>query len=163
MGKPFKTGAAYIRVSTDDQLDYSPESQIKAIKEYAEKHNIIIPDKYVYTDEGISGRKATKRPSFQKMISVAKQNPSPFQIILVWKFSRFARNREDSIIYNSMLRKQCGIEVVSVAEPLSDRRISGCIRQLSNAALLYMRVQGYCLFLFFITIALAVSATSFAF
>lgn len=53
--------------------------------------------------------------------------------------------------------------MAAVAEPLSDRRISGCIRQLSNAALLYMRVQGYCLFLFFITIALAVSATSFAF
>ena len=50
--------------------------------------------------------------------------------------------------------------MAAVVEPLSDRRISGCIRQLSDAALLYMRVQGYCLILFFITIALAVSATS---
>jgi len=53
--------------------------------------------------------------------------------------------------------------MAAVVEPLSDRRISGCIRQLSNAALLYMRVQGYCLTMFFITIALAVSATSFTF
>ena len=53
--------------------------------------------------------------------------------------------------------------MAALVEPLSDRRISGCIRQLSNAALLYMRVQGYCLILFFITIALAVSATSFTF
>lgn len=133
MSEPRKTGAAYIRVSTEDQLDYSPESQIKAIREYAERHNIIIPDKFVYTDEGISGRKAAKRPSFQKMISAAKQTPSPFQIILVWKFSRFARNREDSIIYKSMLRKQCGIEVVSVAEPLSDDKTSILIEALLEA------------------------------
>ena len=53
--------------------------------------------------------------------------------------------------------------MAAVVEPLSDRRISGCIKQLSNAALLYMRVQGYCLIMFFITIALAVSATSFTF
>lgn len=53
--------------------------------------------------------------------------------------------------------------MAAVTEPLSDRRISECIRQLSNAALLYMRVQGYCLMMFFITIALAVSATSFTF
>lgn len=53
--------------------------------------------------------------------------------------------------------------MAAVTEPLSDRRISGCIKQLSNAALLYMRVQGYCLVMFFITIALAVSATSFAY
>lgn len=30
---PMKTGAAYIRVSTDDQLEYSPDSQIEKIKE----------------------------------------------------------------------------------------------------------------------------------
>lgn len=53
--------------------------------------------------------------------------------------------------------------MAAVVEPLSDRRISGCIKQLSNAALLYMKVQGYCLMLFFITIALAISATSFTF
>ena len=53
--------------------------------------------------------------------------------------------------------------MAAVAEPLSDKRISGCIKQLSNAALLYMRIQGYCLMLFLVTIALAVSATSFAF
>lgn len=53
--------------------------------------------------------------------------------------------------------------MAAVTEPLSDRRISGCIQQLSNGAVLYMKVQGYCLMLFFITIALAVSATSFAY
>jgi len=53
--------------------------------------------------------------------------------------------------------------MAALVEPLSDKRISGCIRQLSNAALLYMRIQSYCLMLFFVTIALTVSASSFVF
>jgi DNA invertase Pin-like site-specific DNA recombinase len=37
----------------------------------------------------------------------------------VWKLSRFARNREDSIIYKSLLRKQ-GVQVISINEPVDD-------------------------------------------
>ena len=121
---PAKTAAAYIRVSTDDQLEYSPDSQVKKIREYAEKNEILIPEELIFIDEGISGRKAEKRPAFMKMISLAKSKPRPFDIILVWKFSRFARSREDSIVYKSMLRKQCGIDVVSVSEQLSEDKTS---------------------------------------
>jgi DNA invertase Pin-like site-specific DNA recombinase len=103
-------------VSTDEQLEYSPDSQIKKIKEYAKHNDIHISDEFIFLDEGISGRKAEKRPAFMKMIALAKTKPKPFDMILVWKFSRFARNREDSIVYKSMLRKQCGIDVVSISE-----------------------------------------------
>jgi site-specific DNA recombinase len=37
----------------------------------------------------------------------------------VWKYSRFARNREDSIVYKSLLRKH-GVQVISVTEPFED-------------------------------------------
>jgi DNA invertase Pin-like site-specific DNA recombinase len=53
------------------------------------------------------------------MIIAARQKPAPFEAILVWKLSRFARNREDSIIYKSLLRKQ-GIQVVSINELVED-------------------------------------------
>ena len=42
-----------------------------------------------------------------------------FSAVLVWKFSRFARNQEESIFYKSLLRKN-GIEVISVSEPVDD-------------------------------------------
>lgn len=58
------------------------------------------------------------------MIAMAKKKPRPFDVILVWKFSRFARNREDSIVYKSMLKKQCGIEVISISEPVGDDKVS---------------------------------------
>lgn len=113
--------AAYIRVSTEDQIEFSPDSQRKRIEEYAAAHDMQIPESYVFVDEGISGRTADKRPAFQQMIALARagRHQPPFQNILVWKFSRFARSRQDSIFYKSMLRKECGIEVISITEPLS--------------------------------------------
>lgn len=124
--------AAYIRVSTEDQIEFSPDSQLKRIREYAKQHDIQIPDAYVFIDEGISGRTASKRPAFQKMIALAKQD-RPFQQILVWKFSRFARNRQDSIFYKSMLRRDCGIDVISITEPLSADPTSILIEALLEA------------------------------
>lgn len=128
-----KTAAAYIRVSTEDQVEYSPDSQLKAIRDYARKNDMIMPEEFIFVDEGISGRKAAKRPEFMKMIGTAKIKPKQFDVILLWKFSRFARNREDSIVYKSMLRKQCGIEVISISEQLGEDKTSILIEALIEA------------------------------
>lgn len=128
-----QTAAAYIRVSTEDQVEYSPDSQLKAIRKFAKEHSMILPEEFIFVDEGISGRKADKRPAFQQMIGTAKLKPKPFDVILLWKFSRFARNREDSIVYKSMLRKQCGIDVISISEQLSEDKTSILIEALIEA------------------------------
>ena len=128
-----KTGAAYIRVSTEEQAEYSPDSQLKQIKAYAKQHQIEIPPSCIFTDEGISGRTARARPQFLRMIAAAREQPKPFEVILLWKFSRFARNRQDSILYKSMLRKECGIDVISITEPLSDDPTSILIEALLEA------------------------------
>ena len=128
-----KTAAAYIRVSTEDQVEFSPDSQLARIREYAKRNDYILPQEFVFVDEGISGRKAEKRPQFMRMIGLAKQKPKPFDAILLWKFSRFARNREDSIVYKSMLRKQCGIDVVSITENIGDDKMSVLIEALIEA------------------------------
>lgn len=129
----YKTAAAYIRVSTEDQMEFSPDSQMKRILEYAKSRDIIIPEKYFFIDEGISGKYAKTRPEFMRMIGTAKQKPKPFDVILVWKFSRFSRNRQDSIFYKSMLRKECGIDVISITEQLSDDPTSILIEALLEA------------------------------
>lgn len=119
-----KIAAAYIRVSTDDQLEYSPDAQLTEIRKYAASHGFVLPNEFIYMDEGISGKKTAKRDGFNRMIGTAKQKPRPFDAILLWKFSRFARNREDSIVYKSMLRKDLGIDVISISEPLADDKMS---------------------------------------
>lgn len=128
-----KTAAAYIRVSTEDQLEFSPESQIKTIKKYAKEHGYDLPEEYVFVDKGISGKSVKNRTEFIKMIEKAKNVPKLFDVILVWKFSRFARNREDSVVYKSMLKKKFNISVVSVSEHLSDDPTSILIEALLEA------------------------------
>lgn len=121
--------ALYIRVSTDDQLDYSPESQRKLLLDYAKKNNLNVCEEHIFIDEGISGRKADKRPQFQNMIAIARSKEKPFDKILVWKFSRFARNQEESIVYKNMLRKD-GIEVVSISEPIIEGPFGSLIERI---------------------------------
>ena len=95
-----RTGAAYIRVSTDDQLEYSPESQLEEIKKYCLQHNILLPSEYIFVEEdGRSGRKSSNRYAFQNMIATAKTKPKPFDVVVLWKFSRFARNQDESTFY----------------------------------------------------------------
>lgn len=122
MEKNMTTGlrfaAVYIRVSTDEQAELSPESQMEKLQEYARREGIVILQDHVYIDAGISGKKAEKRPEFMRMIAAAKEKDCPFTVLLVWKFSRFARNQEESIFYKSILRSKCGVDVVSISEPL---------------------------------------------
>ncbi len=109
--------ALYARVSSDKQdVDLSISAQLKALREYASRNSHIVVKEYV--DEAESGR-SIDRPGFKQMVVSARQKPVPFEAILVWKLSRFARNREDSIIYKSLLRK-LGIQVISINEPVED-------------------------------------------
>lgn len=128
-----KTAAAYIRVSTEDQIEYSPESQLKNIKKYAQANGFELLEQYIFVDEGISGKGTKKRSQFNRMIGLAKCKPKPFDAILLWKFSRFARNREDSVVYKSLLRKQLGIDVISISEALGDDKMSILIEALIEA------------------------------
>ena len=129
----FQNGACYIRVSTEDQTEYSPDAQLKAIKKYAKEHDILLIKENIYIDEGISGRKAEKRPQFMKMIAAAKTKPKPFDIILVHKFDRFARSREDSVVYKSLLKKENNIKVVSITESIEDDKFSVILEAMLEA------------------------------
>lgn len=124
-----KIGAAYIRVSTEEQDEYSPDSQLKLAREYASKQGYWIPDEYVYFDDGISGKTAKKRPSFNNMIALAKDKSHPFDTIFVWKYSRFARSQEESIVFKNLLRKN-GVSVVSVSEPVPEGHFGSLVERI---------------------------------
>lgn len=115
-------GSAYLRVSTDMQTEFSPEAQLEDIIKYCIEKKIWLPKENIFIEAGISGTRADKRPEFQKMISKAKEKSKPIDIILVHKLDRFARNREDSIVYKSMLRKKYDIDIVAVKELLPEDR-----------------------------------------
>ena len=124
-----KIGAAYIRVSDERQDEYSPDSQLKKIREYASKEGYMIPDDYVFYDDGISGKSVKKRDDFNRMIAIAKEKTHPFDIIYVWKFSRFARNQEESMVYKNLLQKK-GVAVKSVSEPIPEGHFGTLIERI---------------------------------
>lgn len=129
-----RIGAAYIRVSTDEQMEYSPESQMAKIRDYAKSNNIVVPEEFIFMEEeGRSARSTKKRTEFNRMIGTAKTKPKPFDVILLWRFSRFARSREDSILYKSMLRRDLGIDVVSVSEPIGNDKMSVLVEAMIEA------------------------------
>ena len=124
-----KTAAAYVRVSTERQDEYSLDSQLRLIREYAAAHDMDVPQEFVFVEDGVSGRSVKKRPAFQRMIALAKDKAHPFDFILVWKYSRFARNQEESIVYKSMLSK-IGVDVISISEPLDDSPFGSLIERI---------------------------------
>jgi len=117
MNNTAKRVAIYARVSSERQdTDLSISAQLKALREYASRNGYIAVREFV--DEAESGRSAD-RPAFREMISMARRPSKPLDLILVWKYSRFARSREDSIVYKTLLRKN-GVQVISITEPFED-------------------------------------------
>lgn len=123
-----KYAFGYVRVSTGKQDELSPDSQAKLLKDYAKSNGYVVSK--IFYEVGISGRKADKRPEFQKMIGLAKASDHPADAILVWKYSRFARNQEESIVYKSLLKKKHNVDVISVSEPLVDGPFGSLIERI---------------------------------
>ncbi len=110
------TAVIYARYSTDNQREESIEGQIRECTAYAEKNGITIVKHYI--DRAISA-KTDNRPQFQQMIKDSEQKL--FDIMLVWKLDRFARNRYDSARYKTQLKKN-GVKLMSATEVISGGR-----------------------------------------
>lgn len=104
----------YARYSSDQQREESIQAQVRACTDYANKSGMTIIK--VYADEAKSG-KTDNREQFLKMIK--DSSLGMFQIVLVHKLDRFARNRYDSAIYKKKL-KENGAKLISVLEQLTD-------------------------------------------
>ena len=108
------TAVIYARYSSDNQREESIEGQIRECTAYAEKNGITIVKHYI--DRAISA-KTDNRPQFQQMIK--DSDKKLFDIVLVWKLDRFARNRYDSARYKTQLKKN-GVKLMSATEIISE-------------------------------------------
>ena len=107
------TAVIYARYSTDSQREESIEGQIRECTAYAEKNGFTVVKHYI--DRAISA-KTDNRPQFQQMIKDSECGI--FDIIIVWKLDRFARNRYDSARYKTQLKRN-GVKLVSATEVIS--------------------------------------------
>ena len=108
------TAVIYARYSSDNQREESIEGQIRECTAYAEKNGITVVKHYI--DRALSA-KTDNRPDFQQMIKDSEKRL--FDIVLVWKLDRFARNRYDSAHYEYQLERN-HVKLVSATEPISE-------------------------------------------
>ena len=104
----------YARYSSHNQQELSIEGQLRDCYAFAEREGYAVVGEYI--DRAISAR-TDERPDFKRMINDAQKKQ--FQVVLVWKLDRFARNRYDSAHYKSKLKKH-GVRVISVTENISE-------------------------------------------
>ena len=109
------TAVIYARYSSDNQREESIEGQIRECTAYAEKNGITIIKHYI--DRAISA-KTDNRPQFQQMIK--DSDKKLFDIVLVWKLDRFARNRYDSARYKTQLKKN-GVKLINAIYLYDDK------------------------------------------
>jgi len=99
--------AIYARVSTTDQ---STDSQLLDLRRYVRERGWNIYKEYA--DEGISGTKDS-RPALNELMDDAKKRR--FDVVLVWRFDRFARSTKHLILALEEFRN-LGIDFVSYQE-----------------------------------------------
>lgn len=99
-----KRAVAYIRVSTNEQAEhgYSLGAQKEEIEKFCDRQDYDFI--HTYADEGVSGKNTNKRLGYQQMMADASN--SKFDVVIVWKLSRLARNMSDVLKTTETLLKE---------------------------------------------------------
>ena len=108
--------AIYTRVSTDDQ---STKTQEHELRQYAKHRGWTV--QRLYTDHGFSGA-SEKRPALDELLRDARKRK--FDVVLVWKFDRFARSLRQLVSALELFRN-FGIGFVSATEAIDTSLPSG--------------------------------------
>ena len=104
----------YARYSSEGQREESIDGQIRECMEYCKQNGMNVVKEYI--DRALSA-KTDNRPDFQRMIKDSAKGL--FDVVVVWKLDRFARNRYDSAHYKAALKKN-GVRVISAKENIAD-------------------------------------------
>ena len=103
-------GAAYVRVS-DDQQDTS--RQYASIRAFAERHGVTIPDHLWFKDEGWARDTADRRPDFQRLVSLAESGKVKW--IVVDALDRFGTKSTKQLFHYLFRLEEAGCRLFDVA------------------------------------------------
>jgi predicted site-specific integrase-resolvase len=117
----------FARYSSEAQNEESIDAQIRVCMEYAKRNGMTVIRSYI--DRAMTGRN-DRRPQFQEMIKATAQKN--FQVILIWKFDRFARDRYDASV-NKHIAKKNGVKVISVTESIPDDPTSIILESVTDS------------------------------
>jgi site-specific DNA recombinase len=112
-----KTAAIYTRVSSDQQKENKTiGSQVDELLSFAEQQGYVVPDEYVFKDEGYSGA-ILVRPGLEKVRDLSAEGQ--IQAILIYSPDRLSRNYAYQVVLMDEFAS-CGTEVLFINSPKAD-------------------------------------------
>lgn len=121
--------AIYIRYSSENQRDgYSIEYQMDECQKYINEQGFIFQKSYI--DEATSGKTTNKRNAFFELLADVKAGL--YDVVVVYKYSRFARNLMEATLYRQQIEKN-GAKLISAMERIDDSTPEG--RMMRNIIL----------------------------
>ena len=116
-----RRAAVYIRYSSENQRDgYSIEYQMDECRKYIDDQGFEFVRAYI--DEAVSGKSANKRNAFFDLLADVKKGL--YDVVIVYKYSRFARNLMEATLYRQQIEKN-GAKLISAMERIDDTTPEG--------------------------------------
>ncbi len=106
---------AYLRISTEDQSNFSLEAQEEIIRKYAASHNFNIVK--TYTDDGVSA-KNFDRPAWKKLEIDLSKSKGQIKAIMVAKYDRLIRNAAEGLTLLERFEIKLQVQIISTGENL---------------------------------------------
>lgn len=113
--------AVYVRYSSENQRDgYSIEYQLDECNKYIKEQGYEFLKAYI--DEAVSGKSTNNRNAFFDLLADVKAGLYDF--VVVYKYSRFARNLMEATLYRQQIEKN-GAKLISAMERIDDSTPEG--------------------------------------
>jgi site-specific DNA recombinase len=133
-----KTAAIYTRVSSDHQKENKTiGSQVDELLSFAEQQGYLVPDEYVFKDEGYSGA-ILVRPGLEKIRDLSAEGQ--IQAILIYSPDRLSRNYAYQVVLMDEFAS-CGTEVLFVNSPKADTPEEALLLQFQGMISEYERAM----------------------
>lgn len=133
-----KTAAIYTRVSSDQQKENKTiGSQVDELLSFAEQQGYVVPDEYVFKDEGYSGA-ILVRPGLEKIRDLSAEGQ--IQTILIYSPDRLSRNYAYQVVLMDEFAS-CGTEVLFINSPKADTPEEALLLQFQGMISEYERAM----------------------
>ena len=133
-----KTAAIYARVSSDRQKEeHTIASQTSALRVYAAAHEYVVPDGYLFEDDGWSGSTLI-RPGLERLRDLAAQGQ--IEVVLVYSPDRLSRRYAYQVLVLDEFARH-GVEVVFLQAPRAETPEDVLLLQFQGMIAEYEKAQ----------------------
>ena len=133
-----RMAAIYARVSSEQQREENTiASQTASLIEFAKKHDLEVPEEWVFEDEGYSGA-TLERPGLERVRDLAAEGH--IQVVLAYAPDRLSRKYAYQILLMEELARH-GVETLFVKAPQGDSAEDQLLVQFQGMIAEYERAQ----------------------